>query len=68
MLRALAHAARAGPIAEAEVLIGERRRFAPIPESPIHWSAASQEELCAWCCTAERIEVSPSRECTPELP
>lgn len=48
---------------------GERRRFAPIPESPIHWSAASQEELCAWCCTAERIEVSPSRESTPsELP
>lgn len=40
---------------------GERRRFAPIPQTPVHWSEASHEELQAWCCTADVIEAPSIR-------
>jgi hypothetical protein len=31
---------------------GERRRLAPIPEMPLGWAAASDDQLRAWCAMA----------------
>lgn len=37
---------------------GDRRRFAPIPEMPRGWSEASDDELRAWCKTAQAVPAS----------
>ena len=32
---------------------GERRRLAPIPNSPDGWANATEAELCTWCALGE---------------
>ena len=32
---------------------GERRRLAPIPDSPTEWALASEDQLRTWCAMAE---------------
>jgi hypothetical protein len=32
---------------------GERRRLAPVPDTPPQWEQASDEQLRTWCAIAE---------------
>ena len=37
-----------------EATDGERRRLAPIPDMPVEWSHASDDQLRTWCAMAEQ--------------